>query len=375
MAAHRFRHAIIGLAILLATGFALLNLLARSHARAMMEYSAGGARTNKPESLSWPARIRVLLLGVEVPRPVSRRPPTDLAPGCEEVKIPSTDGVSLSAWHVDQGPESPLVILFHGYAAEKTSLLPEAQALLELGASVLLVDFRGSGGSSASYATMGVREADDVAAAATYARAHFRYRSLVLFGQSMGGVAILRAIPLHRLAPDAVIVEAVFDSMLNTVRNRFHAMGVPSFPSAELLVFWGGRRGGFSGFAHEPVQYARALECPSLFMHGEDDPRATLAEGRRVFAAVPGPKTFRSFPSVGHESYAARYPAKWRAAVMDLLQKIESAPGVEEPSAGGEAPLFPANPLGIRARDRHSRSRMTAHRGTVPGSGCSPKGA
>jgi hypothetical protein len=70
-----------------------------------------------------------------------------------------------------------------------------------------------------------------------------------------------------------VILEAVFDTMLNTVRHRFHAMGIPAFPSAQLLVFWGGRQWGFDGFAHNPVQYAASLNCPSLFMHGANDPK------------------------------------------------------------------------------------------------------
>lgn len=92
-----------------------------------------------------------------------------------------------------------------------------------------------------------------------------------------------------------------------------------AFPSAELLTFWGGCQFGFNGFAHNPVEYAASLRCPALFLHGEDDPRATLAEGRRVFDAVPGPKRFVTFDGVGHDSYVARHPEAWRAAVRGFL--------------------------------------------------------
>jgi len=139
--------------------------------------------------------------------------------------------VTLSAWYCGRGKEAPLVILFHGYSAEKTCLIREAKTFIDLGASVLLVDFRGSGGSSECYTTIGVREADDVAAVVRYASASLPHSSVVLFGQSMGAVAILRAVKEHGIAPDAVILEAVFDTMLNTVRNRFAAMGIPSFPA------------------------------------------------------------------------------------------------------------------------------------------------
>ena len=153
-----------------------------------------------------------------------------------------------------------------------------------------------------------------------YAREHSHHPRLILFGQSMGAVAILRAAHEHGIKPDAVIVEAVFDSMLNTTRNRFKAMRVPSFPNAELLVFWGGRQWGFNGFAHNPAEFAKSLDCPVLFMHGTHDPRATLAEARRVFDAVSAPKSFVSFDAVGHEAYISARPRLWKRAVYGVLK-------------------------------------------------------
>ena len=313
------RHSALGLLLLLLAGFAALNILARHHARAMLHFAHGGARTAKPEALAAFAKLRVLLLGVNLPRPADERPPAVLAPDAQAVSIPVTGGAMLSAWQAGRGPHAPLVIFFHGYGTGKTRLLAEAREIHEMGASVLLVDFRGSGGSSGSDTTLGFREAEDVAAAVDFARAYLPHAGLILYGQSMGSAAILRAVAALGVRPDGVILESVFDSLLGTIRNRFDALGVPSFPAAELLVYWGGRQSGFNGFAHNPVDYAQALECPALFLHGADDPRATLAEGRRVFAAVPGPKQFVVFEQVGHDSYAARPPDAWRAAIRPFL--------------------------------------------------------
>ena len=314
---------LLALVIAVIAGFGLLNVLAYNHAFAMMHFSPGGSRTSKPERLSVAARAKVLLLGVNVPRPTGERFPSELSPDCQVLSIDGGNGVTLSAWSCDRGKDAPLVILFHGYAAEKTCLIREARTFLDLGASVLLVDFRGSGGSSEDYTTVGVCEADDVAAVVRYASGHLPHSSIVLFGQSMGAAAILRAVKVHGIAPDGVIVEAVFDSMLNTVRNRFASMGVPAFPSAQLLVFWGGWQWGFNGFAHNPVEYARSLTCPALFMHGTNDLRATLVEGRRVFAAARGPKAFKEFKSAGHEAYVTMYPEDWRTAVAGFLKSVE----------------------------------------------------
>ncbi len=324
----KFRRGWVVSFLLLGTGLVAFNGLAYHHARAMLQYATRGERTDKPEDLTPWRKLHVLLAGVTLPRPEDERPPSALDPDAQAVSIAVSGDITLSAWSCDQGKDAPLVILFHGYSTEKTSLLPEARAFLGLGASVLLVDFRGSGGSSESYATLGVHEAGDVAAAVRYAKHHLPHSQLILFGQSMGSAAILLAVQEYGIAPDGVIAQAVFDSMLQAIRNRFASMGVPSFPGAELLVFWGGWQWGFNGFAHNPVEYARSLTCPALFMHGTDDPRATLADGRRVFDAAPPPKTFKEFSDTGHESYIATHPGEWTAAVALFLASLPHNPTI-----------------------------------------------
>ena len=181
------KHLLIGILTAILVCFTLLNILAYNHAHAMMYFTGGGTRTEKPEKLTFRQRIRVLLTGVNVPRPVSTRQPSDLDPGCRRLAIRGTNGITLGCWYVDRGEKTPLVILFHGYGAEKTCLLREAKVFLQLGTSVLLVDFRGSGESSESYTTIGFREADDVAAVLQHARLNLHHPSVVLYGQSMGG--------------------------------------------------------------------------------------------------------------------------------------------------------------------------------------------
>jgi len=322
----RKRKRAVGIVIAVAgVAFIAFNAVAYRHAYAMTHFTAGGVRTAQPEALGLMAKVGVLLLGVDIPRPVSDLSPTALAPDCRELRFPSGDA-TLAAWYCDRGPESTLIIMFHGYSAEKTSLIPEAQALLAAGHSVMLVDFRGSGGSSESYTTVGVREADDVAAAMRYAETNVTHPATILYGKSMGAASILRAVDRHALRPNGIIIEAVFDRMLTTAGNRFHAMGLPAFPGAQALVFWGGRQWGFDGFAHNPVDFARTVRCPALVMHGAADPRATLVEGQRVYDAIPSPKTFITFPESGHASYIADAPEAWGRAVDALIQQATGGP-------------------------------------------------
>jgi dipeptidyl aminopeptidase/acylaminoacyl peptidase len=306
---------LVGITVLLLGGFVLLNVLAYNQAWAMMHFSDAGARTARPEAQRGWGKLKVLLTGVNVPRPQAGPPPE----GWRETTLPGAAGVTLSAWLSERGPDAPLVVLFHGYATAKTSLVGEAEAFDALGCATLVVDFRGSGGSSESYTAIGVAEAQDVLSAVRYAEEQVPHAELVLFGRSMGAAAILKAVAELGVEPDGVIVEAVFDKLLSTVRNRFVAMRVPSFPAAELMVFWGGWQMGFRGFDHQPVEYAKSLTCPALFLHGADDPRATVSEARRVYDAVPTEKRFVEVPATGHEAYVSRCPEEWDWAVRSFL--------------------------------------------------------
>ena len=86
-----------------------------------------------------------------MPRPERTRQPVDLSPDCQRLSIQRyAHGTRLGAWYVGRGSKTPLVVLFHGCGAEKASMIPQARMFLQLGASVLLVDFRGSGEPSSS---------------------------------------------------------------------------------------------------------------------------------------------------------------------------------------------------------------------------------
>jgi hypothetical protein len=313
-----------------------VNVLAYQQVYAMTHFTDGTTRTGDPEKLSLSQKIGVLFCGVKIARPRTKLPPTCIAPECKSLTLPGTNGIRLGAWYCPGPPGGPLVILFHGYIGEKSGTSREAKALLELGCSVLLVDFRGSGDSSEAYTTVGYVEAEDVAAAVSFAQEHLPHSKLILYGISMGAAAVLRAVGACGVRPDGIIAEAVFDRMLSTVRHRFELLGVPSFPGAELLLFWGGRQGGFNAFSHNPTDYAAGVRCPILFLHGTADPRAHIEEARHVFSAVPGAKTFEEFPGVRHEPAVVRCREQWKAAVEKFLGEVNrKAPESESARAPG----------------------------------------
>lgn len=301
-----------------------LNLIAYRHAYRMLKFVPTGKRTGTPEQLSWQQKARVLLTGVTIPRPFNASTPTCCGLPYKVHRFQVNPSVELEAWHIPHPAPQGLALLFHGYASAKFSMLPEAKALHEAGYASFLVDFRGSGGSNRSETGIGFDEAEDVAQAFEYARALAAGQPIILYGRSMGGAAVLRAIAVSQIQPEGVILEAVFDKLLSTVQNRFASMGLPSFLAAHLLVFWGGFHQGYSGFRHNPVEYAASVYCPALVLHGADDPCATLAEGRAVFQRLNGKKWFETFSGVAHEAYLAAKPDQWQHAVGSFLTQLKS---------------------------------------------------
>jgi len=266
------------------------------------------------------------MLGVSLPRPVNVQNPSARGLTFEPHHFKSMDGLQLEAWHRPVVGEGPSILLFPGYGGAKADLLPIAAEFHQEGAEVWLVDFRGCGGSAGSMTTLGFHEAGDVAAAAEFASIHSGpKRPLLLYGTSMGAAAVLRATSLGWVKPTGLILECPFDRLLSTAGNRFHAMGLPAFPIAHFLVFWGGVQLGFNGFAHNPVEYARAIRCPSLLLVGERDPRVTPEQAAEIGRNLGTQGRLVRFPELGHQSYLAAQPKRWREEVFGFVRATVGA--------------------------------------------------
>jgi alpha-beta hydrolase superfamily lysophospholipase len=318
-------HPALTFSLFLLAAFVLLNLLAYRHARSMTHFTLANRGTGKSDS--WRARteprslferMRLALDGISIERPYANLHPDSLDLPYEVHDYPGRAG-RLAAWYVPHEQAAGLVVLFHGYGTCKARLLPEARAFHDLGYACFLVDFRGSGDSEGNRTSIGYHEADDVESTVTYVRGHWPGESLILFGQSMGAAAILRAQALHDLAPDAVVLECPFDRLLSTVEARFAIAGLPAFPAAQLLVFWGGVQQGFNGFAHNPVEYARRTTCPTLLLHGTKDQRVTSAQIQSIYRNLTGEKHLYFFKGIGHESYVSNRPEEWQKCVARFL--------------------------------------------------------
>src|SRR5262245_57856237 len=113
-------------------GFLLLNFLAYQHARAMLTFSGEVDRTPPPQSLSTWEKGKVLTCGVTVPRPTNLGLPRDLGLRAETLRFRSADGMQLEGWLIAPPDPRGTVLLCHGYAASRSTVLAEGRVFYEL---------------------------------------------------------------------------------------------------------------------------------------------------------------------------------------------------------------------------------------------------
>jgi alpha-beta hydrolase superfamily lysophospholipase len=289
------------------TVFFVLNILAYVGAYSLTHFSSPG---------HW---------GLGLPRPTSSKLPTDIGLEYLTQRIPISQTEWLETWFIpaQSSVSRGTVLLFPGNAGSKAKqLLAPTQVFHNLGYDTLLVDFRGVGGSSGNTTTLGVRESKDVALTMSYAQRSNFQRPFILYGVSMGSAAILKAVAHEKVNPDAVILELPFARLVDAVRSRLRAIRFPTFPMAEMLVFWGSIQHRFNGFTHNPVTYANQVKCPALLLHGKLDKWTTVAEINQIFQNLHGSKQLVIFPNTGHSLLVTVDKKHWKRGVDQFLKGI-----------------------------------------------------
>jgi alpha-beta hydrolase superfamily lysophospholipase len=294
--------------------FLLLNMMAYNHAYKFTHFTKIEGERVKPENLSFASKVKVLFFGVDNFRPINTQQPEQ---PYETIMIQSRQ--SLECWLKKEKNSKGIVVLFHGYSGNKSGNISYSKAFNKMGYSTLLVDFMGSGGSEGNQTTIGFKESQDVKAAFDYIKKTFPNEEIILFGSSMGAVAIMKSVADYDIQPNKIVLECPFGTMRKTVQKRFEAMNVPSFPFADMLMFYGGIQNGFNAYRHKPTAYAKQIKTPVLLLYGVNDERVTLAETNAIFEALNGEKKLILLENSAHQNYLVNDEKIWLEAVEAFL--------------------------------------------------------
>ncbi|MBX3463524.1 MAG: alpha/beta hydrolase [Planctomycetes bacterium] len=252
-------------------------------------------------------------------------------------RVDSGDGVPLRLFRLEGRQEPPLasVVLVHGLFRSAMEVEPVAALLRDLGCECWLLELRNHGGSGRAPFTGGLRESDDVVAAVRHLRAQPGRAAVpvVLFGVSLGSVAVVLALPrLDDLA--GVVLDSPIDDLAlgahrmlgfdraGDGRRRFRL----DEPWRSLTI---AALGWWSGFRVEdvsPSEVAATLphDLPVLVVAGAADDRAPPDSVEAFYSRLPMPAERRELwiePGAGHGDVWRQAPAAYRERLQRLLAR------------------------------------------------------
>ncbi len=295
--------------------FIMANVIVYNHAYRFTHFSqTETTRPKKPEELNLKEKVTALFKGVSVPKPVNH-----LEPSIPYSTFYLQSHNQLEGWEIPSEISKGVVILFHGYMSCKANTMPYAMAFYNKGYHIIAIDFMGHGGSQGLETTIGFKEGLDVKVALDYAKEKFPGQEIILHGSSMGAVAIMKSIEQYDIKPDKIILECPFGSMLETAKGRFEVMGLPTSPLAQWLILFGGWQTGFDAFEHNPIEYAKEIEIPSLLLNGGKDARVSKKEIDAIYNNLAGKKSVRILENSAHQIYLTNDGPAWNAAVDEFL--------------------------------------------------------
>jgi pimeloyl-ACP methyl ester carboxylesterase len=195
------------------------------------------------------------------------------------------------------------------------------------GWNALAFDLRHHGASGGTATTLGVKEKEDVKAATRLARERSP-GPVVLWGVSLGAASVVLAAAADPSIA-GVICDSSYRSVDDTVRHhlklfrgfRWWLSIVPDWPTADLALFWIGRRGGFDP-AEADIQKAaaRLRGRPVLFVANSEDHRMPKEIAFDLQAAVgPGAQVL-IVPGKSHGGAWRDGAAAYEAAAAGVLQ-------------------------------------------------------
>jgi uncharacterized protein len=215
------------------------------------------------------------------PETIHTTPAAAGLPQAEEVKLTTSDGEHIIAWHVPPRDGKPVILYLHGNGGALRYRVERFTRLITDGIGIVAVEYRGYGGSSGSPSERGLIA--DAEAGYAFAAARYSTQQIVVWGESLGtGVAVALAAekPVGR-----VILEAPFTSAAAVGAERYWYMPV------RLLMTDQFRSDARIG----------KVTAPLLILHGVKDQTVPYAMGEHLFDIANKPKHIVRFLDGGHE--------------------------------------------------------------------------
>lgn len=208
--------------------------------------------------------------------------PADLGLAYEDVRLQTSDGVTIHGWMVPCDASDVTLLFLHGNAGNIGDRVENVRRLHEIGLQVFILDYRGYGLSEGSPSEQGLYKDAQAAYAYLLSRDDVNKERIAIFGRSLGGavaVDLASRVPCRRL-----ILESTFTSAADMAGHI-----LPILPIGRLVTE-----------RFDSASKIDKVRAPLLQFHGTQDEIVPYQLGRKLHALAPDPKEFVPIPGATH---------------------------------------------------------------------------
>jgi hypothetical protein len=225
----------------------------------------------------------------------------------EDVWIPVGAGQIHGWWLPNEGRLDLTFLYLHGNAANISPNLPSALVLRNLGASVLMIDYRGYGLSSGPFPSE-ARLYEDALAAWNYLLQEkgIAAEEIVIYGHSIGGAV---GVNLASQVPGGggLIVKSSFTSLADMAKRSSYAA---LFPVEQLLTQ-----------RFDSLQKLPSVDMPVLYIHGQADASVPATMSQQLYAATQAPKELWLVPNADHNDVVEQAGGEFPQRILQFLNQ------------------------------------------------------
>jgi uncharacterized protein len=233
----------------------------------------------------------------------------DVAPAAQT----GADPERVEIWWLPHADSSaPTVLYCHGTFRHVEQNLPKINALREAGFSVLAIEYRGWGQSSAITPSEKTIMYDAQLGLQELIRREPRAGARVIFGHSMGsGVAVGLASDLPQAnALGGVILESAFTSFSDIAGELGWYARWLSWLNNERFA---------------SLEKIQKVKLPLLMLHGRLDTTVSPKLGRTLFDAANQPKSWVLLQNGRHSDLHQAHATEYQAAVQQFIHNLQHA--------------------------------------------------
>lgn len=201
----------------------------------------------------------------------------------EEFNLWTPDSIALNALHFKVENPKGVILYYHGNAGNLARWGQIASQYTAYNYDVVVMDYRGYGKSGGSPSEDSMYA--DAQVFYDYVKARYPENKITVFGRSLGtSVSTFLA---AQNKPDRLILETPFHSIQDVANTRFRYLPVQWLIKYEFPSF----------------QYAPAVNCPTLILHGTRDGVVPFSSGQRLYLEFkPGYVHFVTIPEGRHNN-------------------------------------------------------------------------